>query len=58
MDNNGAYNGCWSNVLIFQEIAASVLSVISFPAFAVEDKELVDLTRDEIIHQLQVSTAD
>ncbi|KXJ26452.1 Phosphorylase b kinase regulatory subunit alpha, liver isoform [Exaiptasia diaphana] len=35
------------------EIAASLLSVISFPAFAVEDKELVDITRDEIIDELQ-----
>ncbi|XP_020901994.1 phosphorylase b kinase regulatory subunit alpha, liver isoform [Exaiptasia diaphana] len=36
-----------------KEIAASLLSVISFPAFAVEDKELVDITRDEIIDELQ-----
>ncbi|XP_046852762.1 phosphorylase b kinase regulatory subunit alpha, liver isoform-like [Xenia sp. Carnegie-2017] len=36
-----------------KEIAASVLSVISFPAFAVEDAELVNLTRSIIIDKLQ-----
>lgn len=41
-------------ISFIQEIAASLLSVISFPAFAVEDKELVDTTRDEIIDELQV----
>ncbi|XP_031550918.1 phosphorylase b kinase regulatory subunit alpha, liver isoform-like isoform X2 [Actinia tenebrosa] len=36
-----------------KETAASLLSVISFPAFAIEDKDIVDLTRDEIIDKLQ-----
>lgn len=38
----------------FQEIAASVLSVISFPAFAVQDEELVNQARKEIISKLEV----
>lgn len=32
-----------------------MLSVISYPAFAVEDKELVEITKQEIITKLQVS---
>ncbi|XP_071980561.1 phosphorylase b kinase regulatory subunit alpha, skeletal muscle isoform isoform X5 [Engystomops pustulosus] len=36
-----------------KEIDAGVLSVISFPAFAVEDPQLVDLTKQEIIDKLQ-----
>lgn len=38
-----------------KEVDASVLSVISYPAFAVEDRELVEITKQEIITKLQVS---
>lgn len=37
-----------------KEIDASLLSVISYPAFAVEDSELVEITKEEIITKLQV----
>ena len=40
--------------LSVKEIAASVLSVISFPAFAVEDENLVNDAREKIISKLQV----
>ncbi|XP_044538789.1 phosphorylase b kinase regulatory subunit alpha, skeletal muscle isoform [Gracilinanus agilis] len=36
-----------------KEVDASVLSVISFPAFAVEDSRLVEITKQEIITKLQ-----
>ncbi|XP_061454930.1 phosphorylase b kinase regulatory subunit alpha, skeletal muscle isoform isoform X2 [Rhineura floridana] len=36
-----------------KEIDASLLSVISYPAFAVEDSELVEKTKQEIITKLQ-----
>eukprot|EP00112_Aurelia_sp_Birch-Aquarium-sp1_P009484 Seg208.3_Seg208.2_Seg208.5 transcript_id=Seg208.3_Seg208.2_Seg208.5/GoldUCD/mRNA.D3Y31 product="Phosphorylase b kinase regulatory subunit alpha liver isoform" protein_id=Seg208.3_Seg208.2_Seg208.5/GoldUCD/D3Y31 len=36
-----------------KEIGASLLSVISFPAFAVEDKDLVKITKSEIIGRLE-----
>ncbi|XP_054025319.1 phosphorylase b kinase regulatory subunit alpha, skeletal muscle isoform isoform X2 [Dryobates pubescens] len=36
-----------------KEVDASVLSVISYPAFAVEDSELVETTKQEIITKLQ-----
>ena len=36
-----------------KEVDAALLSVISFPAFAVEDKELVERTRNKIIDKLQ-----
>ncbi|KFQ17709.1 Phosphorylase b kinase regulatory subunit alpha, skeletal muscle isoform, partial [Merops nubicus] len=36
-----------------KEVDASVLSVISYPAFAVEDGELVEITKHEIITKLQ-----
>ncbi|XP_056396205.1 phosphorylase b kinase regulatory subunit alpha, skeletal muscle isoform isoform X2 [Hyla sarda] len=36
-----------------KEIDAGVLSVISFPAFAVEDAQLVQITKQEIIDKLQ-----
>ncbi len=36
-----------------KEIDAALLSVIGFPAFAVEDVELVERTRSEIINKLQ-----
>lgn len=37
-----------------KEIDAGLLSIISFPAFAVEDVNLVNVTRNEIISKLQV----
>lgn len=37
-----------------KEIDAGLLSVISFPAFAVEDADLVTITKSEIINKLQV----
>ncbi|XP_071613988.1 phosphorylase b kinase regulatory subunit alpha, skeletal muscle isoform isoform X2 [Heliangelus exortis] len=36
-----------------KEVDASVLSVISYPAFAVEDSELVEITKQEVITKLQ-----
>ncbi|XP_029000119.1 phosphorylase b kinase regulatory subunit alpha, liver isoform isoform X2 [Betta splendens] len=36
-----------------KEIDAGLLSVISFPAFAVEDADLVSITKSEIINKLQ-----
>lgn len=39
-----------------KEIDAGLLSVISFPAFAVEDPDLVTITKSEIINKLQVDT--
>ena len=36
-----------------KECCASILSILSFPAFAVEDARLVERTRDEIVSQLQ-----
>uniref|UniRef100_A0A8D0HHN2 Phosphorylase b kinase regulatory subunit n=1 Tax=Sphenodon punctatus TaxID=8508 RepID=A0A8D0HHN2_SPHPU len=38
-----------------KEIDASLLSVVSYPAFAVEDGQLVENTKQEIITKLQVS---
>uniref|UniRef100_H3C3D1 Phosphorylase b kinase regulatory subunit n=1 Tax=Tetraodon nigroviridis TaxID=99883 RepID=H3C3D1_TETNG len=37
-----------------KEIDAGLLAVISFPAFAVEDADLVTITKSEIINKLQV----
>ncbi|GAB1303035.1 Phosphorylase b kinase regulatory subunit [Apodemus speciosus] len=39
-----------------KEVDASLLSVVSFPAFAVEDSHLVELTKQEIITKLQSHT--
>ncbi len=39
-----------------KEIDAGLLSVISFPAFAVEDADLVAITKSEIITKLQVQS--
>nr|KAF6360470.1 phosphorylase kinase regulatory subunit alpha 1 [Myotis myotis] len=36
-----------------KEVDASLLSVVSFPAFAVEDNQLVEVTKQEIITKLQ-----
>ena len=37
-----------------KEVDAGLLSIISYPAFAVEDPELVAVTKSEIISKLQV----
>lgn len=37
-----------------KEIDAGLLSIISYPAFAVEDLNLVNVTKGEIISKLQV----
>lgn len=39
-----------------KEVDAGLLSIISYPAFAVEDMELVNITKEEIISKLQVRT--
>lgn len=39
-----------------KEVDAGLLSIISYPAFAVEDMELVNITKEEIISKLQVTT--
>lgn len=39
---------------ISKEIDAGVLSIISYPAFAVEDMNIVNMTKEEIISKLQV----
>uniref|UniRef100_A0A671MWL4 Phosphorylase b kinase regulatory subunit n=1 Tax=Sinocyclocheilus anshuiensis TaxID=1608454 RepID=A0A671MWL4_9TELE len=36
-----------------KEVEAGLLSIISYPAFAVEDMELVNITKEEIISKLQ-----
>ncbi|RXN20859.1 phosphorylase b kinase regulatory subunit skeletal muscle isoform-like isoform X2 [Labeo rohita] len=36
-----------------KEVDAGMLSIISYPAFAVEDMELVNITKEEIISKLQ-----
>ena len=41
-------------LFFFQECSSSLLSVISFPAFAVEDTSLIQITKSEIIGRLQV----
>ena len=37
-----------------KEVDAGLLSIISYPAFAIEDPELVAVTKSEIISKLQV----
>lgn len=37
---------------LLQEADAALLSIIAYPAFAVEDPELVQLTRSTIINTL------
>lgn len=39
-----------------KEVDAGVLAIISYPAFAVEDMELVNITKEEIISKLQVES--
>jgi phosphorylase kinase alpha/beta subunit len=36
-----------------KEVDAALLSVISFPAFAIEDEALIDLTRNNVVQKLQ-----
>ncbi|KAG7264863.1 hypothetical protein CRUP_035435 [Coryphaenoides rupestris] len=38
-----------------KEVDAGVLAILTYPAFAVEDMNLVNLTKEEIISKLQVS---
>lgn len=37
-----------------KEVDAGLLAVISYPAFAVEDMTIVNMTKEEIISKLQV----
>jgi phosphorylase kinase alpha/beta subunit len=37
-----------------QETDAGLLSIISYPAFAVDDPELIDKTRDTLLEKLKV----
>lgn len=39
-----------------QETDAGLLSVISYPAFAVDDPELIELTRNTLLEKLKVPT--
>lgn len=39
---------------ISKEVDAGVLAIISYPAFAVEDVNIVNMTKEEIISKLQV----
>ena len=41
---------------ISKEVDAGVLAIISYPAFAVEDLSIVNMTKEEIISKLQVQT--
>lgn len=41
---------------ISKEVDAGVLAIISYPAFAVEDMNIVNMTKEEIISKLQVQT--
>lgn len=37
-----------------KEVDAGVLAIISYPAFAVDDMSIVNMTKEEIISKLQV----
>lgn len=37
-----------------KEVDAGLLAIISYPAFAVEDMAIVNMTKEEIISKLQV----
>lgn len=37
-----------------KEVDAGLLAIISYPAFAVEDMSIVNMTKEEIISKLQV----
>ena len=41
-----------------QETDAGLLAVISYPAFAVDDQELIDKTRETLVEKLQVTPID
>lgn len=41
-----------------KEVDAGVLAIISYPAFAVDDVSIVNMTKEEIISKLQVAIAD
>ena len=40
-----------------KEVDAGTLAILTYPAFAVEDMALVNLTKEEIISKLQVRQA-
>ena len=42
-------------VFDLQEVDAGLLSIIGYPAFAVNDQSLVDITKQTIVEKLQVS---
>jgi len=47
--------GWFAEILrFFQEVDAGLLSIIGYPAFAVNSPRLVDITRQEIASKLQV----
>ena len=48
--------GNYSKSPFWQEIDAALISVISFPAFAVDDADVIINTRDEIRQKLMVRT--
>uniref|UniRef100_A0A8D1QKW2 Phosphorylase b kinase regulatory subunit n=1 Tax=Sus scrofa TaxID=9823 RepID=A0A8D1QKW2_PIG len=50
---NSILNSILPRASTSKEVDASLLSVVSFPAFAVEDNQLVELTKQEIITKLQ-----
>lgn len=41
-----------------KEVDAGVLAIISYPAFAVEDMSIVNMTKEEIISKLQVQKSE
>ncbi|KII64017.1 Phosphorylase b kinase regulatory subunit alpha, liver isoform [Thelohanellus kitauei] len=41
------------SLYFFQEVGASLLSILSFPAFAVENQDLLQLTRESIVTKLE-----
>ena len=44
---------CYILVFCAQEIDAGLLSIISYPAFAVDDESIVNVTRQQILDKLQ-----
>ena len=40
--------------MTLQETDAGLLTIISYPGFAIDDADLVDRTRDYIVEKLQV----
>jgi len=40
---------------MLQETDAGLLSIISYPAFAVDDPELIEKTRETLLEKLKVS---